>query len=71
MSNEPKVAAGTVAAGAAGAMGAARYTSKDVEAAMSEAIKKAHAEGITNPLAVRALMMAARNAVTTRVSAGV
>ncbi len=63
MSNEPKIAAGAVAAGAAGRLGAARYTSQDIEAAMSDAIKKAHAEGITNPLAVRALMTAARKAV--------
>ncbi len=71
MSNAPKIAAGTVAAGAAGRMGAARYTSRDIEAAMSEFIKKAHSEGITDPAEVKALMMAARKAVTTRVSAGV
>jgi uncharacterized protein YdgA (DUF945 family) len=63
MSKKPTIAAGAVAAGGAGAMGAAAYTSKDIEAAMSEAITKAHADGITDPTEVRALMQAARKRV--------
>ena len=64
MSKESKIAAGAVAAGGSGAMGAARYTGRDIEAAMSDAIKQAHAEGITDPAEVRARMQAARKAVT-------
>ncbi len=71
MSNAPKIAAGAVAAGATGRLGPALYTSKDIEAAMSKAIKQAHSEGITDPIKVRSLMMAARKAVVMRVSAGV
>ncbi len=59
-----KISAGAIASGGTGAMGAARYTSRDVELAMSAAIKKAHAEGITDPVEVRALMMAARRKTT-------
>ena len=59
-----KISAGAVASGGSGAMGAASYTSKDIEAAMSAAIKKAHADGITDPVEVRALMMAARREIT-------
>ena len=63
MRKELKIAAGAVAAGGSGAMGAARYTSRDIEAAMSDAIKRAHADGITDPAEVRALAQAARKAV--------
>ena len=59
-----KISAGAIASGGAGAMGAAGYTSRDIEAAMSAAIKKAHADGITDPVEVRALMMAARREIT-------
>ncbi len=58
-----KISSGAVASGGSGAMGAARYTSKDVEAAMSAAITAAHAEGITDPVKVRERMMAAREKV--------
>ncbi len=60
-----KISAGAVASGGSGAMGAANYTSKDIEAAMAAAITAAHAEGITDPVEVRALMMAARLKITT------
>ncbi len=60
-----KISAGAVASGGSGAMGEeTRYTSMDIEAAMSAAITVAHAEGITDPVKVRALMMAARMAIT-------
>jgi hypothetical protein len=64
MSKKPKIAAGAVAAGGSGAMGVASYTSVDIEAAMSGAITKAHADGVTDPVKVKDLMMAARKAVT-------
>ena len=64
MSRKTKIAAGAVAAGGSGAIDAApRYTSRDIEAAMSAAITKAHADGITDPADVRVLMQAARRAV--------
>ena len=63
MRKESKIAAGAVAAGGSGAMGAVRYTSRDIEAAMSEAITKAHADGITDMAEVRARAQAARRAV--------
>ncbi len=56
----PAISAGALASGGAGSMGAASYTGGDIEAAMVVAIKHAHAEGITDPVKVRALMMAAR-----------
>ncbi len=59
-----KISAGAIASGGSGAMGAARYPAPNIEAAMSDAIKKAHAEGITDPVEVRALMMAARRKIT-------
>ncbi len=60
-----KIAAGAVASGGSGAMGVATYAGRDIEAAMSAVITKAHAEGITDPAEVRALMMAARRKITT------
>jgi hypothetical protein len=63
MSKKPTIAAGAVAAGGAGAMGVASYTSADIETAMSDAITKAHADGVTDPVEVRALMAEARKAV--------
>ncbi len=59
-----KISAGAIASGGSGAMGYAIYTGGDIEAAMAAAITKAHAEGITDPAKVRALMMAARREIT-------
>ncbi len=64
MSKKPTIAAGSVAAGGAGAMGVSAYNSKQIEAAMSAAITKAHADGVTDPAKVRECMMAARKKVT-------
>ncbi len=64
MSKKPKISAGAVASGGSGAMGAASYTGQDIETAMSAAITKAHAEGITDPVKVRKRMMAARKKAT-------
>ncbi len=61
-----KISSGAVASGGSGAMGAARYAATDIETAMSAAITKAHAEGITDPVKVRERMMAARLKITTR-----
>ena len=59
-----KISSGAVASGGSGAMGAASYTSEDIEEAMSAAITAAHAEGITDPVKVRERMMAARREIT-------
>ncbi len=59
-----KISAGALSSGGSGTMGAARYTSKDLDVAMSEAITKAHAEGITDPVKVRERMKAARREIT-------
>ncbi len=59
-----KIAAGAVASGGSGAMGHKNYLGSDIEVAMSEAITKAHAEGITDPAEVRRRMMSARQEIT-------
>ncbi len=59
-----KIVSGAVASGGAGAMGTARYTGQDIEAAMSAAITAAHAADITDPVKVRERMMAARREIT-------
>lgn len=58
----PKVVAAAMSAGGAGSVGAS-LSSKAIEQAMSEAVLKAMADGITDPQKILKLKLAARERV--------
>ncbi len=59
-----KIVSGAVSSGGSGAMGAAIHTGECIELAMSNAITRAHDEGITDPVKINERMMAARREIT-------